>query len=277
MVSKLRYFAADYNQEESQKRIVIWKELSEEDYLYILDLFMPLDFFRDSYSIKEMTLECGADVINYFHALQSYMLPPDELKMTSCLITANKHFINYLSFLKTFLDVISNHISKISRDHLKEFQSLDSKLYDDSFDYRFLKRMRNYVIHCKMPLKHISTRPEFGTRITCRRDDLLSFSGWSSLKDEIALMPEYIDIVPYVSGANLSIIKLYVKALESIKDDVVSLRAKLNEIYGETKAACPIILIEGNNIHTKQVEQLPVRYIDKYYLEMEKYKSYIGI
>lgn len=275
VVRKVRYFAADYIQEESP-RIVIWKELSEKDYFHISDLFMPLDFFRDSYSIKEMALECGTDVINYFHALESYMLPADELEMTSCLITANKHFINYLSFLKTFFDVVSNNISKISRDQLKEFKNFDSKLYDASFDYRFLKRMRNYVVHCKMPLKYVSVRPESGTRITCRRDDLLEFSGWSSLKNEISLLPEHIDIVPYVYGANASIMKLYMKAIGIIKDDVVALRTKLKEIYGETKVACPIILIEGDDIHTKQVEQLPVRYIEKYYLEIEKYKSYIN-
>lgn len=273
----MRYFAADYIQDKSQSRIVIWKELSEKDYLHILNLFMPLDFFRDSYSIKEMTLECGKDAINYFRALGGYMLPADELKMTECLITANKHFINYLSFLKTFFDVVSNNISKISRDHLEEFKNFDSKLYDASFDYRFLKRMRNYVVHCKMPLKHVSVRPEFGTKITCRRDDLLKFSGWSSLKNEISLLPEHIDIVPYVYGANVSIMKLYVKAIEVIKDDVVALRTKLKEIYGETKVDCPIILIEGDDIHTKQVEQLPARYIDKYYLEIERYKSYIDL
>ena len=58
--------------------------------------------------------------------------------------------------IKMSVDIFSNLISKKDKKLYVEFVKLNSQLYDENFGYRFLTRMRNYVMHRNMPFKKIT-------------------------------------------------------------------------------------------------------------------------
>lgn len=272
VLKPLTHYVAD---EKKQKNgIIIWGELYESEYVVLMEMLSVLNVFRDCYSVKEMLLECENDVIHYFDALANEVIPPDNFIVAPCLITANKLLMNYLSFLKTFFDVTSNNISKKHKNELPKFQKYDNKLYDDLFGYRFLKRLRNYAIHREMPLKHIESSTQNGTRITCVKSALLEFDKWSTVRNEILALDDFIDVMPYIEDSKQAILMLYVKALEILECDVHSLKTFFEKICGDIKIEHPIIIKPEENTHTYEVENLPMYYLDLFFSELKLYSTY---
>lgn len=268
----LKYYIADYADHKS--RILIRRELPQNEYVALMKTLLVPTIFRDCYSVKEMLLESKNDILYYFNTLSTKVVPPDDSIVSPCLITANKLLMNYLSFLKTFLDVVSNSISKIHSEELPVFQKYDSKLYDDLLGYRFLKRLRNYAIHREMPLKHIEVSSKNGIQITCKRSTLLEFEGWSTVRNEILELTDTIDIMPYIEDSKIAVFKLYVRALKIIERDMCSLKLHFERLYSGGKAEFPIIIKIGKTIHEVAVETLPVYYLDLFFSELNRYSIY---
>lgn len=265
------YIADNVNQKTG---IVIYGELSDREYEILMKMLSALIVFRDCYSVKEMFLESKNDIVHYFNTLTNEIIPPDDFVVAPYLITANKLLMNYLSFLKTFIDVVSNSISKAYKKELSVFQKYDSKLYDDLFGYRFLKRLRNYAIHQEMPLKHIEVSSRSGIQIFCKKSALLEFDGWSTVKKEISTLTDSIDVIPYVEDSKKAILKLYVKALGILECDVCSLKTYIEKLYFGIKTECPIIIKTGKTIHELAVESLPAYYLDLFFSELKLYSMY---
>ena len=249
--------------------VVIWGEVSETEFQILEDEILILKNFRECYSVKEMLLECSSDILEYFQKLRSCFIPQDDSIVIPCLITTNKLVMNYLSFLKTFLDVVSKNISIVCDGELKEFQEYDRNLYDEFFGYRFLKRMRNYAVHRTMPLQHIESYVEHGTKITCKKADLLQFDGWSSVKAEIEKLPDNISISPYIEESNIAIHKLYEKALSVMASGVIPLKNHLTEMCEGKTISNPVIVKTGSTLHQVTVESLPLYYIELFFSEYE--------
>lgn len=270
----LTYYIAD---EEKQKNsIIIYGELSENEYKSLIEMLSILNAFRDCYSIKEMLLESENDITSYFSTISTRFIPPDDSEISPYLITANKLLMNYLSFLKTFFDVVSNKISKMCNKKLPVFQKYNSKLYDDLFGYRFLTRLRNYAVHREMPLKHIEVSSQNGTQITCHKSALLEYDKWSTVKNEICALTDSIDVLPYIEDSKKAILKLYVKALEILECDVYSLKIYFERLCSGLKFERAVIINTKENIHELRVESLPTYYLDLFFSELKRYSAYKG-
>lgn len=268
----LTYYIAD---EEKQKNsIIIYGELSQNEYENLMEMLSILTVFRDCYSAKEMFLESEHDITYFLSTISTRFIPPDDSVVAPYLITANKLLMNYLSFLKTFFDVVSNKISKACNKELPAFQKYNSKLYDDLFGYRFLTRLRNYALHREMPLKHIEVSSHNGIQITCQKSALLEYDGWSTVKSEICALTDSIDVVPYIEDSKKAILKLYVKALEILECDVNSLKIYFEKLCSGLKFEHAIIIKTGKTPHGIQPETLPIYYLDLFFSELKRYSVY---
>ena len=263
------YYIAD--QVDQKSKMLILGKISQQEYSDLTSMTSVLAVFRDCFSIKEMLLESKSDIINYLNRLSSQVIPPDYSIVMPCLISANKFLMNYLSFFKIFIDVSSKSIKKIHKEELQEFQKYSSKLYDSLFGYRFISRLRNYAIHREMPLKNLEVSRQEGTRITCRKSELLQYDGWSTVKKEILILPDGIDVIPYIEESQAGAIKLYIKILEIIAQDVYRLRSYLEELYAGLNPESPIIIITGGTIHEFKVDAVPVYYLNLFLKEQKRY------
>ena len=266
------YYIAD--NDGTNNHAVIWWKLSEDEYRALMKMLEVLSVFRDCYSVKEMLLESENDIICYFSTISTRFIPPDDLVVAPYLITANKLLMHYLSFLKTFFDVVSNKISKSYKKELSAFQEYNNKLYDDLFGYRFLTRLRNYAIHWEMPLKHIGVSSSNGIQITCQKSALLGFSGWSTVRSEICSLTDSIDVVPYIEDSKKAILRLYTKALEILKCDVCSLKIHFEKMNFGSTIKHPVIIKTGETIHKLEIESLPIYYLDLFFSELKLYSEY---
>ena len=266
------YYVADQDNQKSE--MLIFGKISQHEYSDLISMTSVLSVFRDCFSIKEMLLESKDDIIHYVNKLSSRDIPPDYSIIMPCLISANKFLMDYLSFFKMFIDITSKNVKKIHKEEFDEFQKYSSKLYDDLFGYRFICRLRNYAIHRAMPLKNIEVSRQEGTRITCSKSELLQYDGWSAVKKEILALPNRIDVIPYIEESQTGVIKLYVKFLKIVAQDIFRLKLYLRELYAGFNPESPTIIVTGETIHKLQVETIPVYYLNLFLKEQKRYSMY---
>ena len=193
--------------------------------------------------------------------------------MDKQLTTGNKLLINFLSFIRTFFDVIKHSISQRSAAESDSFSELNSALYDDFFGYRFFTRMRNYVVHYSMPLTSMVNSISSGVNIYCDRDNLLQYNGWSTVRKEIEQLPERINIVPYIVEAKVAISTLYLKSLEIIVISALDASKKISEICEKNQIASPVILVARDN-EIVSMKEFPLQSLKDFYVDLKNHPNY---
>ena len=78
-------------------------------------------------------------------------------------------------------------------------------------------------------------------------------------------------MIPYIEESQAGAIKLYIKILEIIAQDVYRLRSYLEELYAGLNPESPIIIITGGTIHEFKVDAVPVYYLNLFLKEQKRY------
>lgn len=119
----------------------------------------------------------------------------------------NRLFLNLLGSARTFLDHTETYLKrKYGKKSIKVagFKRKTNELYDSSFEYRFIYKLRNFAQHCGFPVSEISIRrrgreiilnPIFKKQIL-----LNNFPGWGSqVKGDIEKQLEEFSATPIIS------------------------------------------------------------------------------
>jgi hypothetical protein len=137
----------------------------------------------------------------------------------------NRLVLNFLSAFRTFIDHAQTDLDRTygkESENFKIFKESSSLCFDNCFSYRFLYKLRNYSQHVGMPITGIKTDSRLAhinplevdhlLKVTTLKSDLLKFDEWGKygiydksgyckkieIKDEISLLPDQIDINPYI-------------------------------------------------------------------------------
>ncbi|MFC0878879.1 hypothetical protein ACE01N_19960 [Saccharicrinis sp. FJH2] len=154
---------------------------------------------------------------------------PKELKFISR--NANRLFLNFLSSGRTFLDHTETYLKrkygKQSPEFIK-FKNETTKLYDNSFEYRFMYKLRNYAQHCGLPINNITFsinneiqenvyNRKYNLNPTFIKQELLdSYEEWGTqLKNDFKQKPEEISVI--------SVIKEYYKNIDELSQTLLAI------------------------------------------------------
>jgi hypothetical protein len=134
----------------------------------------------------------------------------------------NVTLLNMMMSARTFLDHMETFVK---REYGKEsievklFKSLTAKEFDNTFSYKFMYKLRNYVQHCGMPpLSYSKTKildeesPFAELTLVFDRDALLSeYDSWGGIvKTELEAQGEKFDAFSIVDNFITSILRIYV-------------------------------------------------------------------
>ena len=164
----------------------------------------------------------------------------------------NRLILNLLSSIRTYLDHTETRLKRDYGDSSEEyllFKEETSKAYDNSFEYRFLYKLRNYSQHCGLPAGSAEITSFQDENLIWRdkmnvffsRDKLISqYDGWGNLiKKDLLAMPENFDVLSLVDKMydHLKSIneKIKKKIREHYKQDaqfLFSLLPKLSHLVG---------------------------------------------
>ena len=166
----------------------------------------------------------------------------------------NRRILNYLSSVRTFLDHNLTDLKRSRRDPKVPspeevfFEDILNKNYDESFAYRFLYQLRNYVQHCGMPVGNVLINAEKdssvsgGKRITVSvvfdRDTLLNrFKDWKTAKKSLLEMPAQFEVSPLLQELVFRLGIIHFQLNEKLFPDIEAEAALINRMHSEVREA----------------------------------------
>ena len=168
---------------------------------------------------------------------------------------------NILNSVRTYDDhlrhqLISNFGRKENK-YLERYKKLTSEVYDNSFEYRFCIKLRNYTQHMRNPVDKISYhsyvfRKEpmemaFTASPIVFKNRLLEYDKWSTVKQDIESFDKETDLVP--------IFELFFNALTYIHSNI---RKEMEDVYQECKQWITQLYLECEDfLKSKDISKKP--------------------
>lgn len=192
------------------------------------------------------------------------------------MLTINRRTVNLLTSARLYLDHLPQNIKLCVRDN-SAITAIKSRHYDNSFSYRFMEALRNYVQHCGLGIHLITT----GSKVLSSEKEgevEFSFSAFSC-KTNLRESGNFKKIVLEEMPDNVNIIaasRSYIDCIRSIHSDVreiihdaaISARAEIKQAINEHS-----ILNSGNEEALKiakiERQENSVKTIEEYYLLLE--------
>lgn len=116
------------------------KELLEAESNFILDSINSISDFEKINSKKELIDNAIAD-------LENNAIKKDEIRIKRSIVEVLSLFYMYLETVEV---VIKKDFGKKSIQ-MNDYELIKSHMFDNYFAYRFLYRLRHYIIHCVFP------------------------------------------------------------------------------------------------------------------------------
>lgn len=197
-----------------EKEVKIIREISEEEFKVIQEQINILNLFSKDFnrltivinSLKEYD-DCIDRYIN--KRIPNFEFSDDIIKLV----------LVYVSTFRTFLDQWETYIKRKygkKSDEIDKFKEATRLEYDEFFSYRFIYELRNYTLHCDMPISQISGRIDeegkYSVNVFIYRDKLLQTYEWPS-KVGIEEMPEEFEIYDHLKQSLECLSRIHQTAL----------------------------------------------------------------
>lgn len=176
-------------------------ELSTKDVDELDIFFQKATIFEKIIELEAISSELYQDLILYIGTENmNDILRQKNSDKIKIIRTGNKMLLSYCASVKMLVEKIESFIKhNCSHKEFDDFKKFLSKVYDDNLSYRFVMRLRNYMIHCDMPITIAKTSITDGCGLYFNRDELLKGKMWSTVREDIEKMPVEIDILPLFS------------------------------------------------------------------------------
>jgi hypothetical protein len=238
---------------------------------------MLTEFSKNNWIIKivELNYQTLMNTTDEIFSILSKSFPNTWFELEQASIEFNRHFLNYLSSMNTFLDqqskFLSNYFGKDS-DELKQFKDKTTDFFDNHFAYRLLYKIRNYTVHCGFSILSIKSSQEIvnnGTtkRITyipyfLREELLNNFDFGSVLKPELKKMDGNIKVYDLVNKS----ISLYqeldeivIKLIKSDKEKHILKVKSILKINDNHNKDFHLLISNGESL---KLSNIPYHYLE---------------
>lgn len=194
-------------------------------------------------------------------------IPWEIMEQKSILI--NKRFGSFLSSFSSYHDHTRVYLSRTfgkESEELNKFKQATSTHFDNNFGYRFFsKGLRDYSIHCGMPLVSINIKQnniEKVVTLLFDRDELLKNWDWKArIKPELQKQPDFFEVTNLVYDAMKNTQELN-NVLETINNDLKNRASKIIkenfEFTNEKNSkSCFLIWNKNEKIENARIGQIP--------------------
>lgn len=214
------------------------------------------------------------NVLNEYFKIHCENSNIDGSYLEGMVFNINRLVLNFLSSFFPFLDQSRKRLSKGKPEKLQNFDKSCSWCYDNYFSYRFLYKLRNYSQHVGLPIIGLETSSEMMNlnpfevdhrlkTITLKKD-LLKFDKWGTVKEEIPLLPEEIDLDPYIDEMMYCIEKINATLYE--KEEFIELLQHTAFLYtlvreASIKGGIPCIFLQIEDIN--DTDELKIHFSER--------------
>lgn len=179
------------------------REISESEYLDMQENMSILNTFKKDY--ERLVIVANA-LKAYEDTIAAYSR--DEITYNELFRGVVEKLLNFEATFRSVLDHWETHIKRTyggkESNEAKAFKQATGKEYDEHFSYRFIYELRNYTLHCDVPISRASAKlhPN-GTKtveVIIKRDKLLETYDWPK-KVKLEEMPEEFEIHVHIKQA----------------------------------------------------------------------------
>lgn len=196
----VKYYAVSIEKSSTNEetKIVVKDEIRKEEFE---NLFSVAAFLKDIMPAKEahrIVIRNGRELL-YFLSDKNLK---DQLLIKKCnkrnfITDANRLTFNFCASMRTFVDYAKTAVKRKGEE--KDFKNIISQIFDESLEYRFFEKLRNYIIHYSYPFTGIKMSAPNSVKVICKKEYLQKFDGWGAIvKKDLASMPEEIDVRQYI-------------------------------------------------------------------------------
>ena len=122
----------------------------------------------------------------------------EKIDLGTISIDGNRLLFNMCASFLTFIDYSKKAVSRKekAKENFKEFLG---NAFDNSFEYRFFYKLRNFCTHYSFPFSTITVTDPGVVLLSCKKEHLLEYDGWGIVKSDIEKLPEDIAICSYIN------------------------------------------------------------------------------
>ncbi len=267
------------------KKVVVRNQINESLFELTSEQLNDLNYSFDSltefsknswiFKIVELNYQTLMNTTDGIFSILSKSFPNTWYELEQASIEFNRHFLNYLSSMNTFLDqqskFLSNYFGKDS-DELKKFRDRTTDFFDNHFAYRLLYKIRNYTVHCGFSILSINSSQEIVNNGSTKRityvpyflkEELLkNFDFGSVLKPELKNMDGNIKVYDLVNKS----ISLYqelneivIKLIQPDKEKHILKVKSILKINNSNKRNLHLLI---SNEESEKLANIPYHYLE---------------
>lgn len=215
-------------------------EISKEEIDKFFDSQKPVSEYKYIKNLSKITIRNGTELASFLNKIYSGKISVPSMGAGTIYLEGNRLVANYCSFVGMFIDQSEKVLSERSKENMRKFQKVTNNLYDGSLEYRFFVMLRHFIMHYSLPFTVLQENLE-GNSLEFSRSDLLTFSGWKHVKDDIDQMGEKIDIRSFIHPMNINIDILRSSFLYYISKDIIDAYKAASDFIQKHKIRNPLI------------------------------------
>ncbi|MGX7150069.1 hypothetical protein [Enterococcus ureasiticus] len=265
------YYLVKVEHREDAKLMKIVDELSDVEFMHVLSIFDVNHSFKQIRQMYEITEEINTDLLDFLHFENLNKCLTDYSESAfKVMKTANKLILNYCTAIKLLIEKIE-YFTRDNIERLEKFKTIFSSMYDNELSYRFLMRLRNYIIHNAMPFSTFTIGKK-KTNVLLNKNELLKWGKWNKVKEDIEKMDEGINLYPIIEEMRSLMYTVYINVLDTYADDLFEAYTKHERLLEKYKADDLLFSSEPfqKNIDLKNLIVLPISSLKDSIKELEK-------
>lgn len=231
-----------------EKKITVINDISEDLYNLLNEKEKALTHFLFSNNYYKMLLTNINELLDYISKIENQE-NKNIFEMEERILNVNRLTINLLGLFFSYINHYENDLKDFTgknSEQVKKFKHITSKYFDEHFEYRFLYKLRNYSIHCSIPITTISTSIDNPIKQYCIDTKFLlnNFSQWGTIvKNDLENMDK-INIKKLIQDSKPVFNELHKELVFINNFDIYTNIETI--IENKPKAiACPIILFSN--------------------------------
>ncbi len=196
-------------------------------------------------------------LLNFVNVENLKKLIFQEKKEAGFLISeANKFVMNYCVSARIFLDRSISLVKENRQIELSALEKFISTQYDKNFSYRLFYKLRNYIVHDRLPFSYVQLKlPDF-VELGCLKSNLLEFKKWGPVKNEIEKLADIIHLEDYIIDFGGSLYAIYLKSVFAFRLDILEAHSIIHSLKTEYAIENPLILISKINAQKQEIKNL---------------------
>lgn len=243
------YCIAEFKEiEPHQKQLSVFKDISEELFNLLSEKEKTLTHFLFSNNYYKMLLTNIDELLNYILEIENKE-NKNIFETEKRILNVNRLTINLLGIFFSYINHYENDLKDFTgknSEQVKKFKCITSKYFDNYFEYRFLYKLRNYSVHCSIPITTISSSIENPLKqyYINTKSLLDNFSQWGTIVKSDLEKIDKINIKDLVEKSKAIFYELH-KELVLINDFDIYTNINIIESYRPKEINSPIILVSN--------------------------------